>query len=657
MADSTHILKLKATLDTSEVKSKLDQLRQVQQQALGNNQKSGNTPSQSVGGNLTQLTSTLNRLNTTMMQMQRTLSQLVINGRVQNSRNSSSIPFTVAQGGFGASFESALGKTRESALRQKFVEYESLSRRQFERKARSGRASELFVQAFGGTVNKAAAEAAIFRRTPAGQDFISGVNRVENENRKLALKPIASLAIHQGASMIGNFARQNGDNTTAFAASALGKIGGYAMMGSVAGPWGTAIGAAIGAVETLFDAFTEYAKEAQKQLEDWNKNIDRSQTFKKTYDEVKETRSLNSQISKAVKNDDIARLNFIADQIQKKIDINSKFLEGQRSSSEYGDTAENIMDIFNQQEKSISQLEHIKSLIDQINEKKQKEAEIEKKNLDNYRNQVDILKQSYKWNEEQNQNNTERTLGNSDYDTFSDKYSEYRTKYLDFKYQYKTNLDKAENATTSESAKQFLDIASRMKSAMDFNKSQMDLFGGSQLEMLNNYRKEADILKQSYKWSEEDRQNKAKIILGDSYSDTIGPYDDYNTLGVNYSTYRAKYGYFKYQYKTNLDKVENATTSESAKQFLDIASKMKDAMDFNKSQMDLFGGSQLEMLNNLLSKIKAPDMTNVTSLASQGLMTFGKDDQLIDLQVDYMKQQLDVQKQIKDKMREHVEFE
>ena len=657
MADSTHILKLKATLDTSEVKSKLDQLRQVQQQALGNNQKSGNTPSQSVGGNLTQLTSTLNRLNTTMMQMQRTLSQLVVNGRVQNSRNSSSIPFTVAQGGFGSSFESALAKTRENALRQKFVEYKSLSRRQFERKARSGRASELFVQAFGGTVNQAAAEAAIFRRTPAGQDFILGVNRVENENRKLALKPIAGLAIHQGASMIGNFARQNGDNTTSFAASALGKIGSYAMMGSVAGPWGTAIGAAIGQVETLFDYFTENAKEAQKQLEDWNKNIDRSQTFKKTYDEAKETRSLNSQISKAVKNDDIARLNFIADQIQKKIDINSKFLEGQRSSSEYGDTAENIMNIFNEQEKRISQLEHIKSLIDQINEKKQKEAEIEKKNLDNYRNQVNILKQSYKWNEEENQNNTEINLGKSDYDTFGDKYSEYRTKYLDFKYQYKTNLDKAENATTSESAKNFLDIASKMKDAMNFNKSQMDLFGGSQLEMLNNYRKEADILKQSYKWSEEDRQNNAKIMLGDSYSDTIGPYDDYNTLGVNYSTYRAKYSYYKYQYKTNLDKVESATTSESAKQFLDIASKMKDAMNFNKSQMDLFGGSQLEMLNNLLSKIKAPDMTNVTSLASQGLMTYGKDEQLVDLQVDYMKQQLDVQKQIKDKMREHVEFE
>ena len=359
------------------------------------------------------------------------------------------------------------------------------------------------------------------------------------------LKPILGLAIHQGASMIGDFARQNGDNTTAFYAQAVGKIGGYAMMGSAAGPYGAAVGFALGAIESLFDKFTEKAKEAQKELEDWNKNIERSQTFKKTYDEAKETRTLNSAMSKAVKTDDVARLQAMADQIQKKIDLNSKFLEGQRSSSEYGDTAENIMDIFNQQEKRISQLEHIKSLIDQINEKKKKEAEIENKNLENYRKQADILKQSYKWNEEDRQNNAEITLGTYDYNTLGDKYSEYRTKYLDFKYQYKTNLDKAENATTSESAKQFLDIASRMKSAMDFN----------------------------------------------------------------------------------------------------------------KSQMDLFGGSQLDILNNLLSKIKAPDMTNVTSLASQGLMTFGKNDQLVDLQVDYMKQQLDVQKQIKDKMREHVEFE
>ena len=575
MADSTHILKLKATLDTSEVKSKLDQLRQAQQQALGNDQKSGNAPSQGVGGNLTQLTSTLNRLNTTMMQMQRTLSQLTFGNKIHQSSSVSPLPPVALTPKTQIQTQT---QNKSADLINNFINKQAA--KLILDFARQGRLDGL-EHMYNSTSTDWKTRYFQTKLTPAstGMDFeawktwmskkdvqkqfeLQFVNPELNEklnaelndklnkrniaisNRQM-LKPIAGLAFQQGASIIGDFARQNGDNTTAFYAQAVGKIGGYAMMGSAAGPWGVAIGGALGAIESLFDKFTEKAKEAQKELEDWNKNIERSQTFKKTYDEAKETRTLNSTISKAVKTDDVARLQTMADQIQKKIDLNSKFLEGQRSSSEYGDTAENIMDIFNQQEKRISQLEHIKSLIDQINEKKKKEAEIEQKNLDNYRKQADILKQSYKWNEEERQNNAEITLGTYDYNTLGDKYSTYRTKYLDFKYQYKTNLDKAENATTSEAAKQFLDIASRMK----------------------------------------------------------------------------------------------------------------DAMDFNKSQMDLFGGSQLEMLNNLLSKIKAPDMTNVTSLASQGLMTFGKDDQLIDLQVDYMKQQLDVQKQIKDKMREHVEFE
>ena len=76
------------------------------------------------------------------------------------------------------------------------------------------------------------------------------------------LKPIAGLAFQQGASIIGDFARQNGDNTTAFYASSIGKIGGYAMMGSAAGPYGAALGAAFGAIDSLFDKFTEKTKEA-----------------------------------------------------------------------------------------------------------------------------------------------------------------------------------------------------------------------------------------------------------------------------------------------------------------------------------------------------------------------------------------------------------
>ena len=551
MADSTHILKLKATLDTSEVKSKLDQLRQAQQQALGNNQKYGNVSSQGVGVNLTQLTSTLNRLNTTMMQMQRTLSQLTIGNKIQQQ---TSLPPVSMINQTQNKVTDILNNVIDREAGKELLEI-----------ARKGRLDGLR-NFYESTKTDWATRIFQTRMTPAstGMSFETWKNWMSKKeiqkqfelqfvnpqdskriNNLQMLKPIAGLAFNQGTQILGDAFEMTGNNEAAYWTRSIGKVGSYAMMGSVAGPWGVAVGLALGAIESLFDKFTEKAKEAQKELEDWNKNIERSQTFKKTYDEAKQTRTLNSTISKAVKTDDVEKLQGMADQIQKKIDFNSKFLEGQRKGAEYGDTAENVMDIFNEQEKRISQLEHINSLIDQINEKQRKEAEIYHKNLDNYRKQVDILKQSYNWKEEERQNNTEITLGTYDYDMLGDKYNTYRTKYLDFKYQYKTNLDKA----------------------------------------------------------------------------------------------------------------ENAFTSEQVKHFLELASSMKDAMDFNKSQMDLFGGSQLDILNNLLSKIKAPDMTNVTSLASQGLMTFGKDDQLVDLQVDYMKQQLDVQKQIKDKIREHVEFE
>ena len=551
MADSTHVLKLKATLDTSEVKSKLDQLRAVQQQALGNNQKSGNTPSQSVGGNLTQLTSTLNRLNTTMMQMQRTLSQLIVGNKIH--QQSSLTPVSMinqTQNKVSDMLNNVIDRTAAKTL----LDFARKGRLDGLKKWYNSKETDWATRIFQTRLTPASTGMSfetwknwMSKKEIQKQFELQFVNPPDNKriSNLQMLKPIAGLAFQQGTQILGDVFELDGNNEAAYLTRSLGKVGSYTMMGSAAGPWGAAIGAALGAVEMIFDKITEKAKEAQKELEDWNKNIERSQTFKKTYDEAKETRTLNSTISKAVKTDDVARLQAMADQIQKKIDLNSKFLEGQRSSSEYGDTAENIMDIFNQQEKRISQLEHIKSLIDQINEKQRKEAEIYHKNLDNYRNQVDILKQSYKWKEEENQNNTEITLGTYDYDMLGYKYNTYRTKYLDFKYQYKTNLDKA----------------------------------------------------------------------------------------------------------------ENAFTSEQVKHFLELASSMKEAMNFNKSQMDLFGGSQLDILNNLLSKIKAPDMTNVTSLASQGLMTYGKDEQLVDLQVDYMKQQLDVQKQIKDKMREHVEFE
>lgn len=92
MADQSHILKLKATLDTSDVQKKLNQLRNTQQNALKGSDKAGQN-----NINLGGLNSTLTRLNQTMMSMQRTLQQFITRNINTNTNiNSSRSPFTPA---------------------------------------------------------------------------------------------------------------------------------------------------------------------------------------------------------------------------------------------------------------------------------------------------------------------------------------------------------------------------------------------------------------------------------------------------------------------------------------------------------------------------------------------------------------------------------
>lgn len=91
MADSTHTLRLKATLDTTDVKQKLDQLRQAQKQALAGGQQNAMAGGGGVSGNMPLLTSTLQRLNTTMMQMQQAISRLAISS--SRPANTASMPY------------------------------------------------------------------------------------------------------------------------------------------------------------------------------------------------------------------------------------------------------------------------------------------------------------------------------------------------------------------------------------------------------------------------------------------------------------------------------------------------------------------------------------------------------------------------------------
>ena len=85
------------------------------------------------------------------------------------------------------------------------------------------------------------------------------------------LKFIGGMALQQGFSSIAEYMQTSENQTVAATGVALqtgAKVGGYALMGAAAGgPYGALAGAALGAVETLFDAFTTKAREAKEELD------------------------------------------------------------------------------------------------------------------------------------------------------------------------------------------------------------------------------------------------------------------------------------------------------------------------------------------------------------------------------------------------------
>ena len=70
------------------------------------------------------------------------------------------------------------------------------------------------------------------------------------------LKPIAGLAFNQGTQILGDAFEMTGNNEAAYWTRSIGKIGSYAMMGSVAVPWSVAVGTALDIIDSLFDKFT-----------------------------------------------------------------------------------------------------------------------------------------------------------------------------------------------------------------------------------------------------------------------------------------------------------------------------------------------------------------------------------------------------------------
>ena len=111
-------------------------------------------------------------------------------------------------------------------------------------------------------------------------------------------------------------------------------------------------------------------------------------------------------------------------------------------------------------------------------------------------------------------------------------------------------------------------------------------------------------------------------------------------------------GGFKKDYEEALKKASLAKTPEEAKEAMDEAADAKNNWQFSQQQAQSFDQSIVSLLQEKLSDLKAPDMTQVNSLAQNGYMINKNDDEIRwKMQTDYASQQTQLQREIRDRLQ------
>lgn len=310
MADQSHILKLKATLDTSDVQKKLNQLRNTQQNALKGSDKAGQN-----NINLGGLTSTLTRLNQTMMSMQRTLQQFITRSGNNVNYTSRSLPFTPTIPPYFR--RSHLGTQNSSTAIQKNYQLPASIRSLPTITSRTAPNNNFARYIIENTdtgritaINRSrgietyAAYNPWFNTLPinarglngseynyANVNRISGykiknwnsgapINSMRSPNGLNLLKgPLYGLFAGQAMDSISNYLRLKGNNgaadTTQFASGALTG----AATGTMLGPAGIAIGAALGGLADAFQILTRRTTELTNAFENQKSRVTSAQDF------------------------------------------------------------------------------------------------------------------------------------------------------------------------------------------------------------------------------------------------------------------------------------------------------------------------------------------------------------------------------------------
>ena len=667
-------LNLQCVLDTSQVKQELQKLRQMQNQILGNNQ--GNSVNGVSGrnngglGNIAGLNSTLSRLTNSINQLNVAINKLnAFNYRQINtvqpvyaasSRNNTNIPL-IGGNGMSKSQLLTLDKEQElyrNALAKKNASdtinrirtrlnsqvltanqrstYETSLNNQQERLAQLNQNQTLINQHYGTAINDAK------RLDKVGTGFTGEQKRM-----------LGGLAFGAGLNAISTGLEATGNQTAANMFSAVGTIGGYTIMGSAAGPIGAGIGAAVGLIQVGAEQMVAAFKEAADAAANMAKRIEQGKAF----DQAKIDIDTASADARALRDNDV-----------------EYFKKQRRKYSKLVNKDQWYQDWFNKTFGSLEQFEKEIDGIEQkgydgINDKKLlRWAEERKLEAEKYKESVARLSKNQSRVEQYTQ--TIESLTNRK-DSISDQFD---------KFYYEKTFSNLLNGDNRDKVEKY--------------KKQLEDDLAKQKEIFEGYRKDGFKSKNSEKVLENIQLTEGRLDKLNSWLDNYDKnakqkaeyekqrVDRYNNIIENEELGIKRYNEGKYLdriikegnvhvvsgaalrhkqnrdtafnlYKRTLDEASSATDSKSKEELLDKANKYKSNWQYSSGIFDSLNQSLGQLLvaplQDALSKLRAPDMQNVNSLASQGVMINRADDaSRTESLLDYQREQTNLQRQIKD---------
>lgn len=674
---SQYSLQLKAVLDTTQVKQELQKLRQMQNQILGNNRGnsvSGSTSNSNNLGNINGLNSTLSRLTNSINQLNNAITKL-------NTFNQKNFPLSKQNSPINLSapkFEYPIStiKTRaeeiyneKEGVRIRNVYQESTRPWDVFRNKRKTKDIPNTTQLAIYNPNQQQETTQIskdFWKSSAGF-FVSGIGQILNAG--------ANYSAAQGKTQASkNF--QAGATT-------LSMVGTGAILGSAIPLIGPAIGAGVGAViggvvaafEYMTNSLAETNQELQvfaervrnaAQIED--RNVQRNQqkeiqgltdngqltVLKNKRDKVQQEYDSIVAEQKALGIDDDKFKEFAEYYKQLKIDFeaakdeSNSFeewfnLEDSQKEDDLrkkyraaGPKFEKYVELQAKRDRLFSENQSLDAAVKTVEQRKKTTAEttVNIGDMQTTLSRNDLIKSLSKLTSED----------------LTKKLKEYEIAVVDSRKTYESTLSKAKGITglsvrEQEERANLLKDANRQKQTLDHNESVVAAIKNlieTEKTKVTGFNKIIDNEKLGITQYNETNDLNHLIKTG-------------NISGIREAAlkHRANRNSAFDLYQSTLNEAALATDSKTKEELLEKANKYKSDWQYSSNTFDNLnrnlGQLLVAPLQDALSKLQAPNMENVNSLANQGIMINRADDASREQSIlDYQREQTDLQRQIKD---------